>query len=418
MHILFATAAFPPFPGGAEKIAGALATRLAGQGCQVTVVTSAAEEEPDFWLGRGQLIEEENPAVNLRIIRCPIQPMPGGWRGLVAWRNGMALLSALPGSQAGALMRMARRVPGVKGMDESFAGLKTPVDVVHGFNISWEQAPLAGWWFARSRELPYVLTPFAHLGSRRVALKYVMDHQRRIMSDSDALLAMTSIEVDGLRRWGVSPRQATVIGAGLDPLPLGIDNQEIMARYGLTQPFVLFIGRTSYDKGAIHAAQAILALREQGVRIELVLAGRISEEFERFYEKLPAEKRSYIRPLGVFDESGQAALHALLEASSMLILPSRMDSFGMVLLEAWAHGKPVVAADAGGIHGVVEDGEDGILVPFGDVSGLAQAVQLLLEDEALNRSLGENGREKVATRYNWDHLTAQVLEVYETVLRR
>jgi glycosyltransferase involved in cell wall biosynthesis len=418
LHILFVTAAFPPFPGGAEKIAGALATRLAGQGCQVTVVTSSAKEEPDLWLGRGRLIEEEKPAANVRVIRCPIQPMPGGWRGLVAWRNGMAMLSALPGSQAGALMRMARRVPAIQSMDESFAGLKTPVNVVHGFNISWEQAPLAGWRFARGRNLPYVVTPFAHLGSRRVALKYVMDHQRKVMSDSDALLAMTSIEVDGLRRWGVSPRQVTVIGAGLDPLPPGIDSQEVMARYGLTQPFVLFIGRTSYDKGAIHAAQAILALRDQRVRVDLVLAGRISEEFERFYEQLPAQKRSFIRPLGVLDRSEQAALHALLEESSMLVLPSRMDSFGMVLLEAWAHGKPVIAADAGGIPGVVEDGEDGILVPFGDVNGLAKAVRMLLEDEALNRRLGESGREKVATRYNWDHVTARVFEVYETVLRR
>jgi glycosyltransferase involved in cell wall biosynthesis len=102
----------------------------------------------------------------------------------------------------------------------------------------------------------------------------------------------------------------------------------------------------------------------------------------------------------------------------MLVLPSRMDSFGMVLLEAWAHGKPVIAADAGGIPGVVEDGEDGILVPFGDVNGLAKAVRMLLEDEALNRRLGESGREKVATRYNWDHVTARVFEVYETVLRR
>ena len=75
-------------------------------------------------------------------------------------------------------MRMARRVPGIRGMDETFAGLKTPVDVVHGLNISWEHACLAGWQYARSHDLPYVVTPFAHLGSRRVALKYVMDHQR------------------------------------------------------------------------------------------------------------------------------------------------------------------------------------------------------------------------------------------------
>lgn len=418
MHILFVTPVYPPVPGGTERIASALATRLAGKGCRVTVVTSSAKVESDLWLGCGHLIEEEKPTENLQVIRCPIQPMPGGWRGLAAWRNGMAILSLLPGSQAGILMHMAQRVPGIKGLDEAFDRLKTPVDVVHGFSISWEHASLAGWHYARSRDLPYVVTPFAHLGSWRVALKYVMDHQRHMMSEADALLAMTSIEVDCLRRWGVSPRQATVIGAGLDPLPLAIDSQEVMDSYDLTRPFILFIGRTSYDKGAIHAAQAILALREQCVEVDLVLAGRITEEFERYYERLPLEKRAYLKPLGVFDQNARAQLHALLEKTSMLILPSRMDSFGLVLLEAWAHGKPVIAANAGGIPGVVDDGKNGILVPFGDVTALAKAIHLLLEGKTLNRSMGENGREKVAKRYNWDHLTNRVLDVYESVLHQ
>lgn len=416
MHILFVTPVYPPVPGGAERIASALATRLAGQGYRVTVVTSLARVETDLWLGCGHNIEEEKPTENLHVIRCPILPMPGGWRGLVAWRNGMTILSLLPGSQAGTLMHMAQRVPGIKGMDEAFDRLKTPVDVVHGFNLSWEHASLAGWNYARSRDLPYVVTPFAHLGSLRVALKYVMDHQRQIMSEADALLAMTSIEADCLLRWGVSSQHVTVIGAGLDPLPLAIDSQEVMASYDLTHPFILFIGRTSFDKGAIHAAQATLSLREQGVEVDLVLAGRITEEFERYYGRLPVTKRAYLKPLGVFDQNAQAPLHALLEKTSMLVLPSRMDSFGLVLLEAWAHGKPVIAANAGGIPCVVDDGKDGILVPFGDVTALAKATRLLLEDETLNRSMGEKGREKVEKRYNWDHLTNRVLDVYKTVL--
>jgi glycosyltransferase involved in cell wall biosynthesis len=102
----------------------------------------------------------------------------------------------------------------------------------------------------------------------------------------------------------------------------------------------------------------------------------------------------------------------------MLILPSRTDSFGIVLLEAWAHGKPVIAARAGGIPGVVDDGINGCLVRFGDLQELAGATRLLLEDQSLSQRMGENGREKVRIQYNWEHSTDQVLEAYQSALRR
>ena len=415
MHILFVTPAFPPIPGGAELYASALASHLLNLGCKVTVITSTAKEESDLWLGRGKTVVEETPAANLHVIRRPIRAMPGRWRGLAAWRKGMVLLSALPGSQAGLLRHMARRVPGIERIDKAFARVNTAVDVVHGFNISWEYALLQGWHYARTQNLPFVITPFAHLGSKRVALKYVMDHQKQVMSDADALIAMASIEAQGLREWGVAARQTAVIGAGLSPLPSAIDGQEVLASFDLGQPYVLFIGRTSYDKGAIHAAQAVLALRERNVAVDLVLAGRITGEFESFYRKLPDDKKRYLRPLGVFDESRQKELHALLDEASMLILPSRMDSFGLVFLEAWYHGKPVIGANAGGIPGVIDDGKNGILVEFGDIDGLSHAINTLLADEYLNRSLGECGCEKVAAKYQWEHLTNQVLGIYKTV---
>ena len=416
LHILFATPAYPPFPGGGERYVAALATHLASRGHRITVVTSTAQQEPDLWLGRGPQESKDPSNLNPQIIRSPLLPMPGGKRGLLAWRKGMVLLSILPGSQSRLLMHMARRIPAITGMDEALSSLDTKIDLVHGFNISWEYALMVGWQYAGSRGLPYVITPFAHLGSGgrdRVALNSTMDHQRRLMADADALLALTSIEAEGLRQRGAAPERVSVIGAGLDPLPPPSDGQKARSRFGLGHPFVLFIGRAGYDKGAIHAAKAILALRKEDVEVDLVLIGRITEEFERFYEQLADAGKQVIRPIGILDEQTK---HALLSEATMLILPSRTDSFGIVLLEAWAHGKPVVAARAGGIPGVVDDGENGILVSFGDVQAMKSAVRLLLVDQALNHSMGTSGREKVLTHYNWEHLTDRMLDVYETVL--
>jgi glycosyltransferase involved in cell wall biosynthesis len=83
-------------------------------------------------------------------------------------------------------------------------------------------------------------------------------------------------------------------------------------------------------------------------------------------------------------------------------MPSRTDSFGIVFLEAWANGKPVVAASAGGVTEVVEHGKTGLLVPFGDLERLASSIAGLVDAPGAARRLGEAGRAKVARGYTWD----------------
>ncbi len=83
-------------------------------------------------------------------------------------------------------------------------------------------------------------------------------------------------------------------------------------------------------------------------------------------------------------------------------MPSRTDSFGIVFLEAWANGLPVVAAAAGGVPDVVRDGEAGYLVPFGDLDRLAYRLGSLLDHPPLARSLGATGRALVARGHTWE----------------
>ena len=415
-HVLLVTPAYPPFPGGGERYVMSLAKHIAARGRRVTVVSSSATKESDFWQGCRPSAAETDARLDLQIIRCAIEPMPGGRQGLLAWRKAMVLISKLPGSQTGLLLRMAKRIPAISGMSNALAKIDAPVDLVHGFNISWENALVTGWRYAASRGLPFVVTPFAHLGSDgqdRVALNSTMEHQRHLMGSADALVVLTALEAEGLQRYGVAPRKVVVIGAGLEPLPPIVGDQPLLSSFGLTLPYVLFIGRASYDKGAIHAAQAVLSLHQQGMDLRLVLIGQSSAEFQRFLAQLPAQEKRVIRPLGIVDE---AAKHALLEKSALLMLPSRTDSFGIVLLEAWIHGKPVVAARAGGIPGVVDDGLNGLLVPFGDSQALAEGARLLLEDEDLNRRMGEAGRQKVDAQYNWDHATDAMLDLYQSII--
>jgi glycogen synthase len=409
-RLLFVTPAFPPFPGGGERYVYALAQQLAGQGMTVTAVASTATRENHLWQGQATAPSPDLPP-NLKLIHVPLTPFPGGWTGLLAWRKLMVLISMLPGDQSPLLQRMARRIPPLPDMAARLEALPGPFDLVHAFNISWEYPLLVAWQYARQRGLPFMTTPFMHFGTGhdRVARNSTMDHQRRLLYDADRVLVLTGVERDGLLAVGCRPERVVVVGGGVaEPPPF-----EDTAVPPLPTPYLLFIGRASQEKGAIHAAQAVLQLRQRGTAVTLALIGQAAPEFDRFYRRLTAEQQQWIRPLGILPET---AKHALLQRSELLLLPSRTDSFGIVLLEAWQHGKPVIGANAGGIPGVIDDGENGLLVPYGDVAALAAAVHRLLADPVLSRQLGVHGRQKIIRQYAWPQVAGRTLAQYRAAL--
>lgn len=417
VHILFYTPAFPPFHGGGERYARSLALALAACAQQITVVTSQAQDERQLWGGTpdaARSVESDGP---LTVIRYPLRPFPGGWRALLAWRKVMVLISRLPGDQTPLLERMARRVPTLIGLDDVAAGLPAPPQLVHGFNLSWEYTLLAARDLARRLHLPFVITPFAHFGAdrqRRVALNNTMDHQRRLLQQAAAVLALTSHEGDGFTRYNIHPRRLAVVGGGVDdPPPLSTAAaSDALAHFAITPPYALFVGRVTHDKGAIHAAQAVLRLAHHGLPLTLVLAGRVAADFHRFLDALAPDERARLRLLGPIAELHK---HALLQQAAMLLLPSQAESFGIVILEAWLHATPVVAARAGGIPAVVDDGENGLLVPFSDVPALAAAMQRLLAEEPLRNRLGRSGQDKVQREYAWSGVASRVLDLYREV---
>jgi glycosyltransferase involved in cell wall biosynthesis len=139
------------------------------------------------------------------------------------------------------------------------------------------------------------------------------------------------------------------------------------------------------------------------------MGGASSPDFERFLAAMPGgSPPSWVHFRGRLPLPETADFYAALD---LFALPSRTDSFGIVILEAWANGLPVVAAAAGGLIEVVRDGETGILVPFGDVDRLASALGRLLDRLEEGRALGEAGRAQVASGYTWD-------DRYETLLGR
>jgi glycosyltransferase involved in cell wall biosynthesis len=98
------------------------------------------------------------------------------------------------------------------------------------------------------------------------------------------------------------------------------------------------------------------------------------------------------------------------QQADLFVLPSRRESFGLVLAEAMACGLPVVATTAGAIPEVVEDGATGLLVQPGDTRRLADAVNSLLEDPERMRDMGLKGRKRVEQTFTWDLVATRIVK--------
>ncbi|MGN6362518.1 MAG: glycosyltransferase family 4 protein [Thermomicrobiales bacterium] len=203
-------------------------------------------------------------------------------------------------------------------------------------------------------------------------------------------------------------------GAGVDPAAVtGGDGAAFRARHDIAGPIVAIIGTTASDKGTPHVVAAMRRFWRAGGEATLVIAGPTMDHFLRYFAALPAADRARCRLLGFISAEEK---RDLLAATDVFALPSRTDSFGIVYLESWCNGAPVIGARAGGVPDVIADGQDGLLVPFGDVPALAAALRRLLDDRDLAAELGARGRAKVYERYTWDRITAIFARIYDDVL--
>jgi glycosyltransferase involved in cell wall biosynthesis len=158
------------------------------------------------------------------------------------------------------------------------------------------------------------------------------------------------------------------------------------------EPTVLFVGTFARVKGVdvLLDAWPDIARQVPTARLRLVGDGPLRAPFERRYAT-----RSDIEFVGTV---GAPALSSLLDACSLLVLPSRTEGLGRVLLEAFARGRPVVASRVGGVTEVVTDSVTGLLVEPNDPDALARAVVSLLRDRELAARLGEGARRAAVER--------------------
>jgi phosphatidylinositol alpha-mannosyltransferase len=177
---------------------------------------------------------------------------------------------------------------------------------------------------------------------------------------------------------------------------------------------LLFVGRLERRKGLEYLLNACAKVKKEFSNFRLIVVGP-GTVLRRKYEAM-------VKELGIKENTifvgfiPSAELPLYYRSADIFCAPATGgESFGIVLLEAMACAKPVVATSITGYASVLKDGEEGLLVPPKDDDSLARAILSLIEDRRLRERLGKQGRVK-AEKYSWTNIARQVMEFYSSLL--
>jgi glycogen(starch) synthase len=369
MRIFFFTAHFPPYGSGGEIVAGRLVASLVERGHDLLVATSHGSRDlPDY---------EE-------------------WQGAAVHRFG--LWDAVARPDPGAIAAGRRWLADLK---RGFAP-----DVVHLNTIS--PVDLFHWQTLGAGRAPTVVTLHGMLDPRfcrPLRPDTVFDHALR---RADGLVACSAaVLADVLEVLPSAAARCHLVYNG-SPTPEGR-----LGALSATPPRLLCLGRLVPEKGVETALAAFARVRATLPAARLVVGGDGPERAR--LSRLAAE-------LGVADAVDFAGAVAparvpeLLASSSLVLLPTLSEGFGLVALEAALHERPVVASRVGGLGEVVADGLTGLLVAPGDAAGMAAAAIALLTDEERCRRFGLTARRRAEALFGVDRQVDGVVEVYQALV--
>lgn len=176
-------------------------------------------------------------------------------------------------------------------------------------------------------------------------------------------------------------------------------------------PILLCLGRLSPEKGFHYAIASLARLAAENLPCRLVIAGDgpEREKLVMLVSRLKLDDR--VSFSGAVDVSD---VQAVINGADIVLTPSTEESFGLAALEAAQMQKPVIASDVGGLPEVVLHNETGLLVPAGNVTALAEAVKLLIQQPELAVKLGSNARARALESFTLASVTAEYDRVYTT----
>ncbi|MGH9475738.1 MAG: glycogen synthase [Terriglobales bacterium] len=308
-------------------------------------------------------------------------------------------------------------------------------DVVH--THTWYSA-MAGFWAKKLYGMPFVLTthslePLRAWKAEQLGSGYQMSSwmEKTAIAGADAIIAVSrGTEADILRAYpALDPARIHVIYNGIDleeyrPDPktqfldaLGVNSRE---------PYVLFVGRITRQKGVTHLVDAIHHLPTATQVVLCAGAPDTPEIAAEMRAKVEGLRKTHAGVIWIEKMVSKPEAIQLYSHAAVFCCPSIYEPFGIINLEAMACETAVVASATGGIKEVVVPGETGVLVPLDQdaetnaplhaerfARDLASALADLLADPQRQRAMGLAGRARVEAMFSWRAIAQQTIALYQ-----
>lgn len=215
---------------------------------------------------------------------------------------------------------------------------------------------------------------------------------------------------------GLDEERVEILPNGVDVQSLGESSQETrhLREYELgKKKLILFVGALKKCKGVEYLIEAIprIVRKIDGVELVIIGDGEQRNKLRSMAKRLGVTNYVSFRGTVIGEK-----LSAFYEAASVVVLPSISEAFGLVVLEAMTHGKPVVVTRIAGLSELIIDHHNGVLVEPRNPEKLADAVIELLSDRILADTLSKNGREFVK-RYSWRPIVLRLLDIYQRIIK-
>lgn len=391
-RVLVTTTSYPPSVGGVQTHVAAL--RREQPKFDTDIVTLWRENRTDWLLGstirlKGRSRVWEDGVRQLgwsRAARLRMLPWVTSYYATIGW--SAARIAAEMGPELDRICRPDQAI-------------------IHNHRVGREFLSLASLQLARLRGVPFVITPHHH--PKWNGHRYrVYDS---IYRQADAVLAATAAESNALQALGVSAERIHVIGGAAEPAIPTDPRRFLHKLMRPPDPCILFIGQMYAYKGIAALLAAADIVNGRGLAVNLVYIGPTTSYSENLFKE---ESRPWLYVLGPVSKQDK---WDAIDAARVVCVPSSQEAFGLVLVEAWQKGVPVIGGDIPATREVVQHGRTGLLVPPGDVEALADALFDVCSDEAAAKEMGQHGAATAAERFTWKAVVDRVNVAYEAALR-
>lgn len=237
--------------------------------------------------------------------------------------------------------------------------------------------------------------------------------EKKCIESPDKLIAVSNFtKKQIIESYDIDPKLIEVIYNGIDSHSCSFTKEELVGfkkKLNFDQPILLFVGRVDDPRKDLNFLIQAVKKVSDIINVTLVVVGKGNQ----------TEAKKLIDSLGLSNNVvftgfvNDNYLQKCYSVCDIYVCPSKLEGFGLTLVEAMIAGKPIIATNVGAIPEIIKNGINGILVKSGDIDEMCMAICTLLKNKKMANDIGKKNAECISVKYSWNKNARKLLELYK-----